>query len=178
MPGHITPKTIEVIELIKHVWVEGDSARVIGAKVGMSRAAIIGLFDRHAARLAPVKLLERTPAKEPRVRKPRAGKTTTSRVPSKPKPLPPRYQPRVPAAPIAVRPRIMPPYVEGEQTMPALPNAPTPLRLSLLDLNHDQCRYPYGADEIAFCGHPSTYRSYCEYHANLVYIRAPQRMSR
>jgi GcrA cell cycle regulator len=47
-----------------------------------------------------------------------------------------------------------------------------PRHLSLIDLEHGDCRYPYGGDEegeaITFCGHPRrTGSSYCAPHFHL-----------
>ena len=47
-----------------------------------------------------------------------------------------------------------------------------PRHLSLVDLEHGDCRYPYGGDEegepITFCGHPHrTGSSYCTPHFHL-----------
>jgi hypothetical protein len=47
-----------------------------------------------------------------------------------------------------------------------------PRHLSLIDLKHGDCRYPYGGDEegeaITFCGHPRrTGSSYCTPHFHL-----------
>ena len=47
-----------------------------------------------------------------------------------------------------------------------------PRHLSLIDLEHGDCRYPYGGDEegeaITFCGHPRrTGSSYCTPHFHL-----------
>ena len=47
-----------------------------------------------------------------------------------------------------------------------------PRHLSLIDLEHGDCRYPYGGDEegeaITFCGHPRrTGSSYCTPHFDL-----------
>ena len=42
-----------------------------------------------------------------------------------------------------------------------------PLHLNLLDLEHGQCRYPYGDSPFTFCGHPVLHGSYCVPHAFL-----------
>jgi len=40
-----------------------------------------------------------------------------------------------------------------------------PLNLALIDLESCQCRWPYGDDQITFCGHPATTGSpYCLPH--------------
>ena len=39
-----------------------------------------------------------------------------------------------------------------------------PLHVDLVDLNHDQCRWPYGDGPYTFCGHPTLFGSYCGPH--------------
>ena len=58
-----------------------------------------------------------------------------------------------------------------------------PRHLSLIDLEHGDCRYPYGGDEegeaITFCGHPRrTGSSYCtpHFHLSRTPIPAPERV--
>ena len=51
----------------------------------------------------------------------------------------------------------------------------TPRRLSLVDLEADECRYPYGGDAegepITFCGHPRREgSSYCVSHFHLTHL--------
>jgi GcrA cell cycle regulator len=53
-----------------------------------------------------------------------------------------------------------------------------PRHLSLIDLEHGDCRYPYGGDEegeaITFCGHPRRAgSSYCSAHFHLSRIPTP-----
>ena len=53
-----------------------------------------------------------------------------------------------------------------------------PRHLSLVDVEHGDCRYPYGGDEddgaITFCGHPRrTGSSYCTPHFHLSRIPTP-----
>lgn len=53
-----------------------------------------------------------------------------------------------------------------------------PLHLSLLELERDSCRYPYGGDDdepITFCGHPKHKgESYCREHFNLCRNNRPR----
>lgn len=47
-----------------------------------------------------------------------------------------------------------------------------PLNLSLLDLPHNGCRYPYGDGPFTFCGHPQVASSsYCGPHWAITYSR-------
>jgi hypothetical protein len=52
---------------------------------------------------------------------------------------------------------------------PTVPDAPSPLRIALLDLSAGQCRWPVTErDPHAFCGHPTFGESsYCQYHFTL-----------
>lgn len=36
--------------------------------------------------------------------------------------------------------------------------------VALLDLEHGDCRYPFGNGPFFFCGHPATHGSYCKRH--------------
>jgi GcrA cell cycle regulator len=54
-----------------------------------------------------------------------------------------------------------------------------PRHLSLLELEPNDCRYPFGGDEdgeaITFCGHPRRQgSSYCVSHFHLTRGRAPE----
>lgn len=67
------------------------------------------------------------------------------------------------------RPR---PILEATETAPLRCAAVVPRRLSLPELECDDCRYPYGGDEegeaITFCGHPRRPdSSYCAAHFDL-----------
>lgn len=46
--------------------------------------------------------------------------------------------------------------------------AVNPLGVSMLELKHGQCRYPYGTKPYNFCGHPvHEEKSYCKEHYEL-----------
>jgi GcrA cell cycle regulator len=68
---------------------------------------------------------------------------------------------------------IWPSPVLEKRTVPALRCVEIePRHLSLVELQHGDCRYPYGGDEegeaITFCGHPRrTASSYCTAHFHL-----------
>lgn len=42
-----------------------------------------------------------------------------------------------------------------------------PLHVSLLDLEPETCRWPYGEGPFTFCGHPAVFGSYCGPHFHL-----------
>lgn len=42
-----------------------------------------------------------------------------------------------------------------------------PLHVNLLDLQPEQCRWPYGEGPYTFCGHPAVFGSYCGPHFGL-----------
>ncbi|THD76138.1 MAG: hypothetical protein E7813_00030 [Bradyrhizobium sp.] len=65
-----------------------------------------------------------------------------------------------------------PPVFKATETAPLRCADVVPRRLSLLELECDDCRYPYGGDEegeaITFCGHPRhPGSSYCAAHFDL-----------
>lgn len=53
-----------------------------------------------------------------------------------------------------------------------------PRMVSLIDLEKNECRYPYGENTILFCGHPiQPDSSYCPAHRALCYVK-PEHRSR
>jgi GcrA cell cycle regulator len=53
------------------------------------------------------------------------------------------------------------------------PTEPAVLRVPLLDLTDNMCRWPVGdplAENFGFCGHPKAKGSYCCYHAGVGYV--------
>ena len=79
--------------------------------------------------------------------------------------------PKLPATrPPAPKPLAPRPALRKYQDAPA----PTPIRVSLVDLAHDQCRWPLGdpvADEdFAYCGSPvHPEKPYCAGHCAMAY---------
>jgi GcrA cell cycle regulator len=130
-------------------------ARAINAKFGTaySRSAAIGKAKRIG--LAGPGRLDQSPtppqAIEPRLRSRRERRTSQPR-----RPLPKRSMPTI----------------ESVKTMKLRCVEIDPRHLSFMELEHGDCRYPYGGDEegeaITFCGHPQRLgSSYCTAHFHL-----------
>jgi GcrA cell cycle regulator len=84
-----------------------------------------------------------------------------------PRPRNPRQRDR--QAPESVRPK---PALASVRTVELRCVEIDPRRLSLIELERGDCRYPYGGDEegeaITFCGHPQRHgSSYCTAHFHL-----------
>jgi GcrA cell cycle regulator len=142
----------------------GEAADAINAKFGTAytRSAAIGRGKRMG--LATPARSEDRAMLVPRAQQPakkRAGKLRENRtVRLKPKPVP------CPSAPTAEAPEPVKLRCVGI----------SPRLLSLVELDANECRYPYGGDQegeaISFCGHPCFKgSSYCAPHFHLT--RAP-----
>jgi GcrA cell cycle regulator len=159
--------TDERVELLKKLWADGLSASQIAGRLGgITRNAVIGKVHRLGL----------------------AGRATTSRMRS------PRVRHRVPHAPArsANAPRVQyrsngnaalkAVFVPAEKKTPALTVVPSPveeldvppmLRVDLLDLKENMCRWPVGDpqdEHFHFCGcQKSGSGAYCEYHSRIAY---------
>lgn len=154
--------TDERVELLKKLWADGLSASQIASQLGgVTRNAVIGKVHR-------LNLSGRAkPASSPaRPRKTRATSAAPSHRPSAPRALVHgnaalKMQP-TPA------PRRVPAQVPFEDLV-----VPISLRVSLLALNDQMCKWPIGdpgAEGFHFCGHRNFNNlPYCEYHSRLAY---------
>lgn len=67
----------------------------------------------------------------------------------------------------------------GIKVAPPKSNAPAPLLIAFLDLNHWHCRWPLGdGADMRFCGHTKVGRAYCDYHERLAYQAPAPRVRR
>lgn len=84
---------------------------------------------------------------------------------TKPAPQNPPRRKRDPTLPRYARraPHVLPPRAVIEMRCAEI----EPRHLSLLDLERGDCRYPYGDQQITFCGHPILCGSYCSAHYQL-----------
>lgn len=156
--------TDERVELLKKLWADGLSASQIASQLGgVTRNAVIGKVHRLnlSGRAKPAA----TQARPRKTRQPTAA-------------------PPVHRATSAARP-----MVQGNTALKMQPSAaprraqvqvpiedlvvPISLKVSLLALNDQMCKWPIGdpgADGFHFCGHRSfNGLPYCEYHSRLAY---------
>lgn len=153
------------IETIKSVYVFGDSARAIGARIGITRNAIIGMYGRHREDLADYPLGGgtgyRQHTKANRVHKQASG-TKSERKPRRRMVLA-DFDNRNPV--FKTKPRLLP------------TNDIVSRDLSLMELEPSDCRWPTNdaakGEEHRFCGHTRLVGySFCERHAFRAYTRA------
>lgn len=178
--------TDERVEMLKKLWAEGLSASQIAAKLGgVTRNAVIGKVHR-------LKLSGRakTPkSSAPRVRRtPNPGGSTRSsrRAPSggstvggysMPQRTPPSVTHTIGATALKQDQEIVAyqtPRRDAEDVV-----APMPLKLTLVDINENTCKWPYGdplQGEFYFCGHGNEENSpYCKYHSKLAFQQPHER---
>jgi GcrA cell cycle regulator len=155
--------TDERVELLKKLWTEGLSASQIAAQLGgVTRNAVIGKVHRLnlSGRAKPA-------SSTPRPRKMRSSSphrpsrsyvsgNTALKVHAHP-------APRRAPAPVPIEDLVV----------------PISLRVSLLALNDQMCKWPIGdpgAEDFHFCGHRNfNGLPYCEYHSRLAYQPANDR---
>lgn len=146
--------TDERIALLVKLRDEGVCAADIGERIGASRNAVLGKAFR--LDLPPPKVKPKsTPG-------PRQAKAKSA-----------PQQPRI----FRQVMRIVPANIHGgmrivravETDQPALRCAEVePRNISLIDLEPNDCRYPYGDGPMTFCGHPKIAgSSYCFHHFHL-----------
>lgn len=166
MKKKVTPEmnwTDDRVELLKKLWADGLSASQIAAQLGgVTRNAVIGKVHRLnlSGRAKPASTQAR----------PRKARQTNA----------------APAAHRHVAPR---PIVQGNNAMKMQPSVaprrtpvqvpfedlvvPISLKVSLLALNDQMCKWPLGdpgTEGFHFCGHRSfNSLPYCEYHSRLAY---------
>jgi GcrA cell cycle regulator len=156
--------TDERVELLKKLWADGLSASQIASQLGgVTRNAVIGKVHRLnlSGRAKPAA----TQARPRKTRQPTASasvhRTAAASRPMvqgnnalkmQPTPAPRRAQVQVPIEDLVV---------------------PISLKVSLLALNDQMCKWPVGdpgTEGFHFCGHRSfNSLPYCEYHARLAY---------
>ncbi|MCG6857488.1 MAG: GcrA cell cycle regulator [Salaquimonas sp.] len=147
--------TDERVELLKKLWMEGLSASQIAAELGsVTRNAVIGKVHRLGL----------------------SGRAKTSSTAARPK-RPPRsssfggrparntHRKNGSHYPLATSTQRSAPPVAIE--------APEPLKLKLIELTEQTCKWPIGdpaQDDFHFCGHKTKDAGpYCAYHAQLAY---------
>lgn len=134
--------TDERVDVLKKLWIAGLSGAQVAKEIGdgCSRNAVIG--RAHRMNLAG------RPKPEPRPKVPRKPRLVRANGNSN--------QMRVTFIPDAAMPTLRAVDI-------------VPLHISLLDLQRDHCRAPYGDLEITFCGHPKLEGSpaYCQSHHRL-----------
>jgi GcrA cell cycle regulator len=162
--------TEERVELLKKLWADGLSASQIAGRLGeVTRNAVIGKVHRLGL----------------------AGRATTSRVRSA---RPRNRVSHLPLRPTRVQYRthgnvaLKPIYSPMEQPTVALSlvpsvleetDMPAPLKVVLLDLKENSCRWPIGDpqdENFYFCGHEKKHGgTYCDHHAKVAFQPAARR---
>lgn len=151
--------TDERVELLKKLWADGLSASQIASQLGgVTRNAVIGKVHRlnlsgrakpASSQARPRKTRQPTASHRPAARPMISGNTALKVQPS---PAPRRVHVQVPFEDLVV---------------------PISLKVSLLALNDQMCKWPIGdpgAEGFHFCGHRSfNGLPYCEYHSRLAY---------
>jgi len=152
----------EAKEEIRSLWLAGDSASVIAAKVGAnSRSAIIGLVHR----MGLSNLRRATATRMYRGRRQRCGKANDRAYVAPPKP---KQKKR--AVGLGIRAptpaKIDAARAEYEAIKRRIAAMPTPATAKpLLDLEDGDCRWPYGDGPFVFCGcKRAPGASYCQDH--------------
>lgn len=133
----------DTIATLRTLWLDGISARAIGARLGRTRSSILGKISRLGlVGQQPRKLRAVAPRQRPR-RKARPARTHV-------------WQPR----PQNIRPQRPEPVAD-------LAHAPAPRLLAVHELAPSECHWPYGDQPILFCGAESFGLVYCPYHARM-----------
>lgn len=155
--------TEERVKVLTEMWAEGLSASMIGAKIGMSRNAVIGKRIRLGL-----------PGRGVKGGRKRAN--TPSSLPLKP----PRDHRDHTTINVAELRRLRAemeaaPKQEPKQTPEG---APVPLMIPLLDLTDQMCRWPCNSPErggdFLFCAHEKDRGSpYCRFHERIAFAGRP-----
>jgi GcrA cell cycle regulator len=148
------------IEQLRCDWIAGKSCGIIAAEHDVSRNAVIGKVHRLGLNL-----------KYPRLNNPpRRLKESRPKQMYLPRP---RLPANLPGQPKPTRPERIWLQREAQRERQALAEKTPPadfLCIALLDLESHHCRYPHGEREnITFCGRPKEIKSFCGYHAQIVY---------
>lgn len=137
-------------DAIRAAWEPGIAASGIGAKIGVTRNAIIGMYTRHRSEFTDYPLQASVTAKSAH-----RSRMATSKPKSKPAPT---TRPAVISSnEIAVR---------RPESMPAPSEAPEPRNVLLEHLRARQCRWPINdGGPFLFCGNATDAAvNYCPYH--------------
>lgn len=184
--------TDERVEMLKKLWAEGLSASQIAAKLGgVSRNAVIGkvhrlkLSGRAKSTKSSAPRVRRTPnsSGSPRTTSSSAssgsGSSSGSSVGSynMPQRTPPSVTHSVGATALKQDQEIVAykaPHRDADDVV-----APMPLKLKLVDINENTCKWPFGdplQGEFYFCGHGNEESSpYCKYHSKLAFQQPQDR---
>ena len=150
--------TDERVELLKKLWMEGLSASQIAAQLGsVTRNAVIGKVHRLGlSGRAKSSSSAARPKRQPRATNygSRSGRNGHRAGSSHPSMMPSTGYRQAAAQPEAIE-------------------APEPLKLDLIQLSEQTCKWPIGdpaEEDFHFCGHKVKEASpYCAYHSQLAY---------
>lgn len=148
-----TPWTEKMIASLKSMWTDGRlSASVIAKKLGLrSRSAVLGKLSRLGLMKTRPKAV--TTANN-HVARPRARKAPAGR--------------QAPWAKPVSKPILVELDADG---------ARIPRHLSIMEINHTTCKFPYGDSNFTYCGHRVADGSvYCMEHHLMSYTPVPVRV--
>jgi GcrA cell cycle regulator len=161
--------TDEIVEQLKHHWMEGKSASQIAGLLGhgLTRNAVIGKVHRLglAGRARSPGLISA---------RPRPSATAAHR-PAAPRLAPAQRRITRGATALAIAPQAL------EETEPEAFESvvvPMSLRVTIVELKEAMCRWPLGdpaSSEFRYCGSPAASGPYCAYHGSLAYQPAHER---
>lgn len=158
--------TDELIEAVRQGWIAGDSGKVIGSRVGLSRNAIIGLVNRRRQKEGVERWPQRLQKSHDVAAATQRAVKRAAKPREKPKPKPPGKTPRT---------KTRPP--------PSFPKPPKPLTRSILwnERRPNQCSFivdepnEVHIEALECCGDPVLDGgAWCSYHRSVVYKPDPR----
>ena len=187
--------TDDRVEILKKLWVEGQSASQIAKELGgVTRNAVIGKVHRlglsnraTSSSSSKSDTKSKTSVKSMSDRKRVSNKTSTSKVTSANSPSEPRSNVTSLRRQIIPAGQPLPPQPSANEISPEALARVSEIekkakRISLLELTERTCKWPVGdpaTEEFWFCGLPSQAgKPYCEAHVGVAFQPMSQRRDR
>ena len=187
--------TDDRVEVLKKLWVEGQSASQIAKELGgVTRNAVIGKVHRlglsnraTSSSSSKSDTKSKTSVKSMSDRKRVSNKTSTSKVTSANSPSEPRSNVTSLRRQIIPAGQPLPPQPSANEISPEALARVSEIekkakRISLLELTERTCKWPVGdpaTEEFWFCGLPSQAgKPYCEAHVGVAFQPMSQRRDR
>ena len=187
--------TDDRVEVLKKLWVEGQSASQIAKELGgVTRNAVIGKVHRlglsnraTSSSSSKSDTKSKTSVKSMSDPKRVSNKTSTSKVTSANSPLEPRSNVTSLRRQIIPAGQPLPPQPSANEISPEALARVSEIekkakRISLLELTERTCKWPVGdpaTEEFWFCGLPSQAgKPYCEAHVGVAFQPMSQRRDR
>ena len=187
--------TDDRVEILKKLWVEGQSASQIAKELGgVTRNAVIGKVHRlglsnraTSSSSSKSDTISKTSVKSMSDTKRVSNKTSTSKVTSANSPSEPRSNVTSLRRQIIPAGQPLPPQPSANEISPEALARVSEIekkakRISLLELTERTCKWPVGdpaTEEFWFCGLPSQAgKPYCEAHVGVAFQPMSQRRDR